>query len=312
MTEETQEKPKRWRGFGRALSKTRSRMADRIKGIFARSGPIDEATLDELEGCLLSTDIGPEATEQIVNRLRKSAQKKKYSSPEQLKEALREELLGIANSLEKQFAISDSTPFVILVVGVNGVGKTTTIGKLAHSIKQSGRTVMLVAGDTFRAAAIDQLKSWGSIIEVPVIAHSQGADAAAVVHDGVQTAINESVDVLIIDTAGRLQTNQGLMDELAKIRRIVQRLCPGAPHECLLVLDATIGQNAIQQTKIFNETVHLSGLILTKLDGTAKGGVVLALPSVTDLPLYFTGLGESIDALKPFDPVAYVDGLLAI
>lgn len=278
--------------------------------MFSPGREIDESLLEELEFNLLSADVGAETTTQILEQLRKDIHKQKLSSREQFVDALESVLLNVAKKLEKPLLISDYHPFVILVTGVNGVGKTTTIGKLAHRLKEDGLSVMLAAGDTYRAAAIDQLHRWGEANDVPVIAQQTGADSASVAHDAFQTAKSRSVDVLLVDTAGRLHSNKGLMDELAKVHRVLQRLDPSAPHESILVLDGTIGQNALMQVKQFNEAVQLSGLIITKLDGTAKGGVVLALPAVSSLPLYFVGLGESIDALQLFDPQDYVTGLL--
>lgn len=278
--------------------------------MFAPGRELDDALLEELEFNLLSADVGSKTTAQILDRLRKEVHKQKLSSREQFIDALEVVLLDLANKLVKPLVISEDRPYVILVTGVNGVGKTTTIGKLAHRFKRDGLSVMLAAGDTYRAAAIDQLQRWGRANDVPVVAQQTGADSASVAHDAFQLANSRSIDVLIVDTAGRLHSNKGLMDELAKVHRVIRRLDASAPHESILVLDATIGQNALLQVKQFDTAVHLSGLVMTKLDGTAKGGVVLALPSISSLPLYYVGLGESIDAIQPFEPRDYVSGLL--
>lgn len=303
-------KPKTWSSLGTALAKTRARLSNGIANVFSSGLEIDEQLLEELEFSLLSADIGASTTAQILDGLRREIAKQKLSSKEQFIEALETVLLDLANKLVKPFLVSDSRPFVVLVTGVNGVGKTTTIGKLANRFKGEKLSVMLAAGDTYRAAAIEQLQGWGEANDIPVFAQQTGSDSASVAHDAFQVATSRSVDVLIVDTAGRLHSNKGLMDELAKVHRVIQRLDPCAPHESILVLDGTIGQNALLQVKQFDSAVRLSGLIMTKLDGTAKGGVVLALPSVSTLPLYFVGVGESVDALQPFEPEAYVRGLL--
>lgn len=285
-------------------------MSNGIANVFSSGREIDEQLLEELEFSLLSADIGTSTTAQILDRLRREISKQKLSSREQFIGALETVLLDLANKLVNPFLVSDSRPFVVLVTGVNGVGKTTTIGKLAHRLRGENLSVMLAAGDTYRAAAIDQLQRWGQANDIPVFAQQAGSDSASVAHDAFQVATSRNTDVLIVDTAGRLHSNKGLMDELAKVHRVIQRLDSSAPHESILVLDGTIGQNALLQVKQFDGAVRLSGLIMTKLDGTAKGGVVLALPSITTLPLYFVGVGESVDALQPFEPEDYVSGLL--
>ena len=306
----TNKKPNTWSRLGNALAKTRARVSIGIANVFSLGQEIDERVLEELEFSLLSADIGASTTTQILDQLRRDVSKLKLCSREQLVGALETVLLGLANKLCKPFSLSDSRPFVVLVTGANGVGKTTTIGKLAYRFKGEKLSVMLAAGDTYRAAAIDQLKRWGQANAIPVFAQQTGSDSASVAHDAFQVAKSRNIDVLIVDTAGRLHSNKGLMDELAKVHRVIQRLDPSAPHESILVLDGTIGQNALMQVEQFDSAVRLSGLVMTKLDGTAKGGVVLALPSVTSLPLYFVGVGESIDDLQPFEPQEYVSGLL--
>lgn len=306
----TNKKPKTWSRLGNALAKTRARVSNGIANVFSSGREIDEHLLEELEFSLLSADIGASTTAQILDRLRREISKQNLSSREQFIGALESVLLELANKLLKPFSVSDSRPFVVLVTGVNGVGKTTTIGKLAKRFKGENLSVMLAAGDTYRAAAIDQLQRLGQANDIPVFAQQTGSDSASVAHDAFQVATSRNIDILIVDTAGRLHSNKGLMDELAKVHRVIQRLDPSAPHESILVLDGTIGQNALLQVKQFDSAVPLSGLVLTKLDGTAKGGVVLALPSITTLPLYFVGVGESVDALQPFEPEDYVSGLL--
>lgn len=299
-----------WERFNQALVKTRSRIAVGIGDLFLGEKTLDESIFDDLELLLLTADVGPQATEEILERLRKKIPRRELKDSTSVRNHLKTELNSVAKLLETPFTISADRPCVVLVVGVNGTGKTTTIGKLSYRLKQQGHSVMLAAGDTYRAAAIEQLTKWGESNDVPVVAQRMGSDAAAVIHDAMQTAISRGIDVVIADTAGRLQSKTGLMDELSKVRRVINRLDPNAPHECILVLDGTVGQNALVQVKEFHEAVNLSGLVLTKLDGSAKGGVILALPSVANLPLYFVGLGESIDALHAFDAEAYVDGLL--
>ncbi len=300
-----------WTRFHQALAKTRGRIAATLGGLLNGTGSIDQQTLDELETSLLLADVGTEATQGILDSLRKKLNRRQLGDRDALLKAIESELLSIAGGLEKAFTVAPKRPFVVLIVGVNGVGKTTTIGKLAHRFKTMGHSVMLAAGDTFRAAAIEQLQAWGETNSVPVIAQRKGSDSASVVHDAIQAARARSIDVLLADTAGRLHSKSHLMEELAKVRRVANRLDADAPHECILVLDATAGQNTLMQIREFDRAVSLTGLILTKLDGTAKGGVVLAIPSITSVPLYFVGMGESLDALREFDARAYVSGLLA-
>lgn len=272
---------------------------------------IDEDTLEELETRLLLADVGMEATQAIIAQLEKRISRREVEDIDALYRALHESLLAQLQPVEAPLEFStDDKPFVLLMTGVNGVGKTTTIGKIARQLKDSGYSVMLAAADTFRAAAIEQLQAWGERNDVPVIAQKHGADPAAVTHDAVQTAKSRGTDVLIIDTAGRLHTQSGLMDELAKVRRVIDRLHPGAPHETLLVIDATTGQNALNQAKEFNAAIPLTGLALTKLDGTAKGGIIFALAERMKLPIRYIGIGESVEDLQPFEAKAFVDALL--
>ncbi|HEU4601338.1 MAG TPA: signal recognition particle-docking protein FtsY [Steroidobacteraceae bacterium] len=275
------------------------------------TGRIDDAVLDELETRLLTADVGVETTERILDGLRKKVARKELGDLEALLSALRASLLEILTPAAKPLEIDESvTPFSILVVGVNGAGKTTTIGKLARELKDAGYKVMLAAGDTFRAAAVEQLQIWGQRNEVSVIAQATGADPAAVAFDAMQAAKARGIDVLLVDTAGRLHTQSNLMDELKKVKRVIARVDATAPREILLVLDASQGQNALQQARLFNQALGVTGVVLTKLDGTAKGGIVFALASELRIPIRFIGIGEGLEDLTQFDPEAFVDALL--
>jgi fused signal recognition particle receptor len=282
-----------------------------VRDLFARHPKLDEALLDELETLLIAADVGVSASTDIVETLRKRMQKREFVDADALLSALRGTLLEILEPVAVPLVPeSKQTPFVILMVGVNGVGKTTTIGKLARKFQNDGKSVILAAGDTFRAAAMEQLQTWGDRNNVPVIAQGTGADAASVIFDALQSARSRGADILIADTAGRLHTQGGLMDELTKIRRVLAKLDTEAPHEALLVLDGTTGQNAINQVRQFRAAIGVTGLVVTKLDGTAKGGVVFALAKEFGLPIRFVGLGESAEDLREFDAAAFVDGLL--
>ncbi|MBL8268432.1 signal recognition particle-docking protein FtsY [Steroidobacter sp.] len=274
-------------------------------------GKIDEHVLDELEMRLITADVGVDTTERILAALRKKVARNELADLNALLEALREQLMEIVRPVAGQMVIdSKHIPFVVLVVGVNGAGKTTTIGKLARIIKAADMKVMLAAGDTFRAAAVEQLQVWGQRNDVPVVAQATGADPAAVAFDALQSAQARKFDVLIADTAGRLHTQSNLMDELKKVKRVIGRLDATAPHEVLLVLDASQGQNALQQAKLFNEAMGVTGVVLTKLDGTAKGGIVFAIASELKLPIRYLGVGESVEDFVGFDAAAFVDALL--
>ena len=255
------------------------------------------------------SDVGVTATDRLMDELSRAVRRKKLRDGEAVLRALRLDIAHAVSPLQKQFELTVSRPFVILIVGVNGVGKTTTIGKLSHYLQRQGHSVLLAAGDTYRAAAIEQLQIWGLRTDVTVIAQRPGADSASVIYDAVEAAAAREVEVVIADTAGRLQNKTNLMAELTKIRRVIQRYDPSAPHETLLVLDANVGQNAIAQVQEFKEAADISGLIVTKLDGSAKAGVILGIAAENPLPLYFVGLGESMEDLQPFDAHAYVDGL---
>jgi fused signal recognition particle receptor len=282
-----------------------------VRDLFARHPKLDDALLDELETLLIMADVGVSASADIVESLRKRMQKREFTDAGALLSALRGALMEILEPVAVPLVPENKQPpFVILMVGVNGVGKTTTIGKLARKFQSDGKSVVLAAGDTFRAAAMEQLQTWGDRNNVPVIAQGAGADAASVIFDALQSARSRGADILIADTAGRLHTQGGLMDELTKIRRVLSKLDAEAPHEALLVLDGTTGQNAINQVRQFRAAIGVTGLVVTKLDGTAKGGVVFALAKEFGLPIRFVGLGESADDLREFDAAAFVDGLL--
>lgn len=292
------------------LEKTRKGLTEKIEQLIVGYADIDDEFLDDLEAILLTADVGVKTTAQLLSDVRAGIKNKQIQSPEELKPFLQEKISAILMNGETAEP-EVQPPMVIMVVGVNGVGKTTTIGKLGNYYREQGKTVMLAAGDTFRAAAIEQLEIWGGRIGAEVIKHTEGSDPAAVVFDAVQAAKARKVDVLIIDTAGRLHTKSNLMEELKKIYRIINRELPGAPHSTLLVLDATTGQNAVNQAKLFGEAAAVSGLVLTKLDGTAKGGVVIAIKSELNVPVRWIGIGEGLQDLRPFDPAAFSQALFA-
>jgi len=278
----------------------------------APGGKIDEDVLEELESRLVMSDVGVEASTRIIDGLHKRLMRKELKDVAALQEGLRQSFTDILEPVTKPLEIAtDDGPFVILMVGVNGAGKTTTIGKLARRFKDDGLSVMLAAGDTFRAAAVEQLQAWGQRNEVPVISQQMGADPAAVIYDAYEAAQSRDIDVLLADTAGRLQNQQGLMDELAKIKRVLQRHHENAPQEIMLVLDASLGQNALVQAEKFHEALGLSGITVTKLDGSAKGGILVAIAGKLGVPLRFIGIGEHADDLQPFDAHDFVDALLS-
>jgi len=294
------------------LAKTSASLGEGMASLFLGSKIIDDDLFDEIETRLLTADVGVEATNQIIQSLTQRVARKQLTDSGALYKALQEELTALLRPVEKPLVIDAAhSPFVILVVGVNGAGKTTTIGKLAKKLQLDGKKVMLAAGDTFRAAAVEQLQVWGERNQIAVIAQHTGADSASVIFDAVQAAKSRGMDVLIADTAGRLHTKDNLMEELKKVRRVIGKLDPAAPHEVLLVLDAGTGQNAISQTKQFNQTVNLTGLALTKLDGTAKGGVIFALAKQFALPIRYIGMGEGIDDLRTFEAEPFVQALFA-
>jgi len=292
------------------LAKTRQGLAETISSIIHSHGSFDEDLYEELEEVLIQADVGVNTSLELVGRLRDSVREKKLNKPEEVELSLKEELKNILNGKAEEFS-SESRPLVILVVGVNGVGKTTTIGKLAYRFKNEGKKVLLAAGDTYRAAAIEQLEAWGRRTGVDVIRQQIGSDPAAVAFDALQAARARNVDVLLIDTAGRLHTKRNLMEELKKINRVMARECPGAPQEVLLILDATTGHNALSQAKLFGEAVGVTGIILTKLDGTAKGGIVVAIKNELDIPVKFIGIGEKVEDLQLFNADKFVEALFS-
>lgn len=284
----------------KGLSKTRENITNKIEKLIIGYADIDDDLLDELEEILIMADVGVNTTDKLMEAVRKGIKKKEINTPEDLKPFLQARISEILTTGSDKTKVAENGPTVILVIGVNGVGKTTTIGKLASYYQGQGKSVMLAAADTFRAAAIDQLQVWGERTGTKVIAHEEGSDPAAVAFDAVKAAKARNIDVLLIDTAGRLQTKANLMEELKKINRVIQREIPEAPHETLLVLDATTGQNAISQANIFTKAAPITGVVLTKLDGTAKGGVVIGIKAELSMPVKWIGVGEGVEDLRPF------------
>jgi fused signal recognition particle receptor len=294
------------------LARTRAQFGEGLSRLLRGRKAIDDELLEELETLLLTADVGVEATSRIMNDLTARARRRELGDADVLLRVLREQLLAILRSAESPVrSPAEGRPQVILMVGVNGAGKTTTIGKLAKRLQDEGQRVMLAAGDTFRAAAVEQLQAWGERNQVPVIAQHGGADAASVIFDALEAATARGLDVLVADTAGRLHTKTNLMDELAKIVRVIKKIDPDAPHEVLLVVDATTGQNALNQAIQFHQAVGVTGIALTKLDGTAKGGIVFAIADRLHLPIRFVGVGESLEDLRPFDAEDFVAALFA-
>jgi fused signal recognition particle receptor len=287
-----------------------SGFAKSLSSLFVRHPKLDDDLLDELETALITADVGVDASTKLVESLRKRMHKREFADAGALLKALRNELVALLAPVQQPLDVTTAQPFVILTVGINGVGKTTTIGKLARRYSDEGRSVLLAAGDTFRAAAVEQLKTWGERNKVPVVSQGQDADAASVIFDALQAARSRHTQVLIADTAGRLHTQGGLMDELGKIVRVMKKLDAAAPHEVLMIIDGTTGQNAISQLRQFRDTAGVTGLVVTKLDGTAKGGVMFALAREFGLPIRYVGLGETATDLRVFDAEAFVDGLL--
>lgn len=302
--------------FKDGLTKTRDSFATKVNDLVARYRTVDEDFFEELEEILISADVGVNTVMELIDELEMEVKRRNIKDTSEVREVISEKLVEIYydeddNSEIEALNVNKDGLTVVLFVGVNGVGKTTTIGKLAHKLKEEGKSVLLAAGDTFRAGAIDQLNVWGERVGVDVIKHSAGSDPAAVMFDAVQAAKSRNVDVLLCDTAGRLQNKVNLMNELEKVKRVIEREVPGAPHEVLLVLDATTGQNAMSQAKTFSKTTDVSGIVLTKLDGTAKGGIVLAIRNELNIPVKFVGLGEKMTDLQEFDAHAFVYGLFA-
>lgn len=290
------------------LKKTRDSISSKIDEVLVSFGVIDDELFEELEEILITSDVGVESSMRIIEDLKEKVKTKKITQPEKVKELLKEELTEILSDNNSEINTSTS-PSVIMVIGVNGVGKTTSIGKMAHFYKSQGKKVLVAAADTFRAAAIDQLEIWATRAEVDIIKHDEGADPAAVIFDAAQAAKARKVDILICDTAGRLHNKKNLMEELKKVSRVLDRELPNSSRETLLVLDATTGQNAVSQAKTFKETAGISGIILTKLDGTAKGGIVISVKAELDVPVKLIGVGEKMDDLQPFDANDFVNAL---
>lgn len=300
--------------FKEGLTKTRDTFSNRVNDLVARYRKVDEEFFEELEEILIQADVGFETVMELVEELKLEVKRRNIHEPKEVQSIISEKLVEIYKNGEEDISrlnIQDSGLTVILFVGVNGAGKTTTIGKLAHKFKSEGKKVLLAAGDTFRAGAIEQLEVWGERVGVEVIKQGAGSDPAAVMYDAIQAAKARNVDILLCDTAGRLQNKVNLMKELEKVKRVIEREVPGAPHEVLLVLDATTGQNALNQAKIFKDATDVTGIVLSKLDGTAKGGIVIAIRNELKIPVKFVGLGEKMDDLQEFDPEQYVYGLFA-
>jgi fused signal recognition particle receptor len=295
-----------------AVSRTRENLAERIEDVVSIGKEIDRSTLDDLEATLIGADLGTTTTHEVLQKLRDKADRKQIKDVNELKRLLKEELLAIlTTTTTRPLTKVDGTPEVIMVVGVNGAGKTTTIGKLAQVFRAQGKTVLMCAADTFRAAAIEQLEIWGQRTGTEVIKTKAGGDPSAVLFDALQAATTRHTDYVIVDTAGRLHTKQNLMLELEKMKRTAERIVSGAPHETLLVMDATTGQNGLQQARQFTQSSGVTGIVLTKLDGTAKGGVVVAISRELGLPVRFVGVGEKIGDLLPFDPREFVESLFS-
>lgn len=296
--------------LSQSLEKTKRTFSDGMADFFLGKKSIDRELLDELETRLLSADVGIEATTTIIDDLQQNISRKAIRDTDSLQVKLADIMKSILRPCEQPLNIEGHKPFVILVVGINGAGKTTSIGKLANHFKQQGKSVMLAAGDTFRAAAVEQLQTWGQRNDVPVVAQGTGADPASVIFDAVQSASSKNFDVVIADTAGRLHTQDNLMDELAKIKRVIGKLDETAPHETLIVMDGGFGQNALHQVQQFNDSIGLTGMAVTKLDGTARGGILFSIANTLNLPVRFIGVGEGINDLRPFNASEFVDALL--
>jgi len=315
-TPETAETPPKAGLFARlkqGLSRTRNNFTAGLANLLLGQKTIDDDLFEEIETLLLMADVGIEATQELINDLTQQVARKELTEPQALFQALRKNMQALLQPVEVPLSIpkAQTTPYVILMVGINGAGKTTTIGKLTKRFQTQGYSVMLAAGDTFRAAAVEQLKTWGERNQVPVIAQDNRADSASVIYDALQAATARKVDILIADTAGRLHTQDNLMEELKKVQRVLKKIDPHAPHEILLVIDAGIGQNALIQAQQFHQAVGVTGLALTKLDGTAKGGIVFAVAKQLQLPIRFIGVGEQVDDLRVFEAAHFVEALLS-
>jgi fused signal recognition particle receptor len=307
---ESEQKPGLFARLQERLARTRHNLSDGLANLVLGRKQIDEDLLEELETLLLTADVGVDATSRIIRNLTERVKRKELDDPEALTQALKQQLLEILQQSDTPLPErTTDKPLVVMMVGINGAGKTTTIGKLARKFQLDGESVMLAAGDTFRAAAVEQLQTWGERNQVPVIAQHSGADAASVCFDALQAATSRNLNVLIADTAGRLHTKTNLMEELSKIARVMRKIDPQAPHEVLLVVDAGTGQNAVNQAVQFHQAVGLTGIVVTKLDGTAKGGVVFAIADKVKIPIRFIGVGEAIEDLREFNPTEFVDAL---
>ena len=311
-TSDEAERPGLFKRLREGLSRTRHSLSDGLADLVLGSNTIDDGLLEEIETQLLVADVGIEATREIIDNLTERIALNQINDAESLMAALRSRMRAILTPSSQPLDIpEDVRPYVVLMVGINGAGKTTTIGKLTHRFQQQGLKVMLAAGDTFRAAAVEQLQTWGERNDVPVIAQQQGSDSASVIFDALQSAQTRGIDVLIADTAGRLHTQTNLMEELKKIKRVMSKLDARAPHEVMLVVDAGTGQNALNQAQEFNQAIGLTGITLTKLDGTAKGGIIFAIAKKIQTPIRFVGVGEGIENLREFDAEEFVDALFA-
>jgi fused signal recognition particle receptor len=299
-----------WRRMSRRMDKASLSFSEQVRDVVLLRRDLDDSFYDDLLEILIGADAGMGVAEQLVERLRERVRDERIPDAEQALAALKEEMLALLEQRDRRLHIG-AVPSVVLVVGVNGSGKTTTLGKFAHRLREDGHTALLAAADTYRAAAIDQLRLWANRANTEVVAHQPGADPGAVVYDAIQAALARRIDIVLVDTAGRLHTKSPLMEELKKVKRVVQRLVPEGPQETLLVLEAPTGMNAIQQARAFNEAVGLTGLVLTKLDGTSRGGTLLAIENELGVPVKLVGMGEGIDDLNVFDPVAYLDALFA-
>lgn len=293
----------------KGLAKARQNIVGKVEQLIKSSKAIDEDFFEELEAILLQGDLGVLTTSQLIGSLKSQVKESRIKEPEEVKQALKEQMASLLEAMDAPMRQAEEGPTVYLMVGVNGVGKTTTIAKLAYYFKNQGKKVMLAAADTFRAAAIDQLQIWADRVGVELIKHQQGADPAAVVYDALKAARARDIDLLIIDTAGRLHTKTNLMQEIAKVVRVIKREIPEAPHEVLLVLDATTGQNAVNQARIFSEATGVSGIVLTKLDGTAKGGIVISIAKELNIPVKLVGIGEGLEDLREFSAREFVEAL---
>jgi fused signal recognition particle receptor len=289
------------------LSRTRSQLGNQLASLFG-GGKIDADVYEELETILLTSDVGISATQALLDDIKQRVARQALSDTTQLKAALKDSLMALLAPLEKPLNTTEHQPFVVMLTGVNGAGKTTTIGKLTHLFQAEGKSVLIAAGDTFRAAAREQLQAWGERNDVHVVA-SEGGDAAAVIFDAIKSAKAKNIDIVLADTAGRLPTQLNLMEEISKVKRVINKALPGAPHEVLLVLDANTGQNAVMQVKAFDDALGVTGLVLSKLDGTAKGGVIAAIAQTRPIPIRFIGVGESIEDLRPFKASEFVEAL---